>query len=275
MTAAILAMLGVSALTAAPGLPGETGPGRRLFRPEREHALSAAAAHRLPLRRQGRHVLHPQLPDELHRQRHRHHPPGPALCLPPAPAPDLLRRRGHRHPDEPPHLRRQPAPGRGHPGGHQLLQGLLHRPGPHRRDLLPGVAPGPAGHGGLSPGGLPHPLAGQAHPPRLAPDPGVQRPPLHRAPGEPHRPAHRQGLRPGGLRGTSAFSRPTGATSAPACSSTPSGSSRPPSWNSWAPWAWRASSSTAATRSSRAHPPRAPSSPSWRPCSCSTSPSRA
>ena len=48
-------------------------------------------------------------------------------------------------------------------------------------------------------------------------DPGVQRPSLHRAPGEPHRPAHRQGLRPGGLRGTALLRRPTGTTSAPAC----------------------------------------------------------
>ena len=71
------------------------------------------------------------------------------------------------------------------------------------------------------------------------------------------------------------LSRPTGATSAPACSSTPPGSSRPPPWSFWGPSAWRASSSTAATRSSRAPPPRAPSSPSWRPCSCSISPSRA
>ena len=49
----------------------------------------------------------------------------------------------------------------------------------------------------------------------------------------------------------------------------------PPSWSSWAPSGWRASSFTAVTRSSGGPPPRAPSSPSWRPCSCSTSPSRA
>ena len=49
----------------------------------------------------------------------------------------------------------------------------------------------------------------------------------------------------------------------------------PPSWSSWAPWGWRASSFTAGTRSSGGPPPRAPFSPSWRPCSCSTNPSRA
>ena len=60
-----------------------------------------------------------------------------------------------------------------------------------------------------------------------------------------------------------------------ACASTSSGSSPPPPWSSWAPSGWRASSFTAVTRSSGGPPPRAPSSPSWRPCSCSTSPSRA
>ena len=49
----------------------------------------------------------------------------------------------------------------------------------------------------------------------------------------------------------------------------------PPPWSSWAPWGWRASSFTADTRSSGGPPLLAPSSPSWRPCSCSTSPSRA
>ena len=112
------------------GLPGETGPGRRLLRQKDGDALSAAAIDRGPLCLEGRHVLHPQLPNELHRQRHDHHPAGPALRFHPAPAPELFRRRGHRHPDEPTHLRRQPAPEFGRWSDHQLLQGLLHRPGP-------------------------------------------------------------------------------------------------------------------------------------------------
>ena len=44
-------------------------------------------------------------------------------------------------------------------------------------------------------------------------DPGGQRLSLHRAPGVPHRPAHRQGLCPGGLTKNSASSGPTGTIS--------------------------------------------------------------
>ena len=57
---------------------------------------------------------------------------------------------------------------------------------------------------------------GQTRPPHLPGDPGGQRLPLHRPPGVPHRPAHRQGLRPGNLRGTALLHRPTGTTSASA-----------------------------------------------------------
>ena len=76
MTAAIVAMLGVSALTALLAYMVKPVLDDVFFAKRENMLYLAVAPGGGPLPGQGVFVLHPQLPDELHRQRHRHPPPG-------------------------------------------------------------------------------------------------------------------------------------------------------------------------------------------------------